>query len=143
VRGADLAAPGDAVVSVGPKGSGHYLGSGASLAAAQVAGAAALVRAQHPGMTAAETARRLTGAAYPASPPRLDPYAALTAVLDGGPGDVPVADPAQVVARPPEGPRHRALFVAGVCGGLVLLLAAAAAALPRGRARRWRPAGGA
>lgn len=142
VLGADLAAPGDAVVSTGPRGSGHYLGSGASLAAAQVAGAAALVRAQHPGMTAAETARQLTGAAYPASPPRLDPYAALTAVLDEGPGDVPVADPAQVAARAPEGPRYRALFVAGVCGGLVLLLAAVAAAVPRGRARRWRPAGG-
>ncbi|MFJ6853773.1 S8 family serine peptidase [Streptomyces sp. NPDC091271] len=141
VRGADLAAPGDAVVSVGPKGAGHYLGSGASLAAAQVAGAAALVRAQHPGMTAARTARQLIGAAYPATPPRLDPYAAMTAVLDGGLGGVPEAAPAHVAAPAPDGPRDRALFVAGICGGLVLLLAGAGVALPRGRARRWRPAG--
>ncbi|MEV8226011.1 S8 family serine peptidase [Streptomyces sp. NPDC079167] len=141
VRGADLAAPGDAVVSTGPKGAGHYLGSGASLAAAQVAGAAALVRAQHPGMTAAGTARQLTGAAYPATPPRLDPYAAMTAVLDGGPGGVPEAAPAQVAAPAPDGPRDRALLVAGICGGLVLLLAGVGVALPRGRARRWRPAG--
>ncbi|MFE5238798.1 S8 family serine peptidase [Streptomyces sp. NPDC056627] len=143
VRGADLAAPGDAVVGNGPEGAGHYLGSGASLAAAQVAGAAALVRAQHPGMTAAQAARQLTGAAYPASPPRLDPYAAMTAVLAGAPGAAPEAARARMPAPEPEGPRDRALLVAGICGGVVLLLAGAAAVLPRGRARGWRPAGGA
>ncbi|MGW4234847.1 S8 family serine peptidase [Streptomyces sp. NPDC004980] len=141
VPGVDLAAPGDAVVSVGPKGPGHYLGSGASLAAAQVAGAAALVRAQHPGMTAAEASRQLTGAAYPASPPRLDPYAAVTAVLAGGGGRVPGEEPAEVLVPASDGPRNRSVLVAGVCGGLVLLLAAVAAAVPRGRARGWRPAG--
>ncbi|MEK8145866.1 S8 family serine peptidase [Streptomyces sp. M10(2022)] len=65
VPGADLAAPGDAVVGIGPKGSGHYIGSGSSLAAANVAGAAALVRARYPKMTADEVSRQLTSAAYP------------------------------------------------------------------------------
>ena len=37
VFAADLAAPGDAMVSVGPRGTGHYIGSGSSLAAACVA----------------------------------------------------------------------------------------------------------
>ncbi|NED92643.1 S8 family serine peptidase, partial [Streptomyces sp. SID11233] len=54
VSGADLAAPGDAVVSIGPKGSGHFIGSGASFAAAHVAGAAAQVRARYPQLKAAE-----------------------------------------------------------------------------------------
>jgi len=42
--GGDLAAPGDALVGVGPRGSGHFIGSGSSFATAFVAGTAALVR---------------------------------------------------------------------------------------------------
>ncbi|MDX3850310.1 S8 family serine peptidase [Streptomyces sp. AK02-01A] len=141
VSAVDLAAPGDAVVSVGPKGPGHFLGSGASLAAAHVAGAAALVRAQHPDMTAAQVSRQLTVAAYPASPPRLDPYAAMTAVLTGARGTVPRPAPARVITRPSTAPRDRALIIAGVGTGLVLLTAAAAVVIPRGKARGWRPAG--
>ncbi|MGW6912027.1 S8 family serine peptidase, partial [Streptomyces sp. NPDC054940] len=38
-------------------------------------------------------------------------------------------------------PRHRALIIAGAGGGLVLLVAAGAVVIPRGRARRWQPAG--
>ncbi|MFI0508363.1 S8 family serine peptidase [Streptomyces sp. WSLK1-5] len=79
---ADLAAPGDGVVGIGPSGKGHYIGSGASLAAAYVAGTAALVRAAHPALTAAQTAAWLTRTAYPSDVPRLDPYAAVTAVRD-------------------------------------------------------------
>ncbi|MFJ5225922.1 S8 family serine peptidase [Streptomyces sp. NPDC088400] len=141
VPGADLAAPGDAVVSVGPEGSGHFIGSGASLAAANVAGAAALVRTRHPDMSAAEVSRQLTVAAYPAAPPRLDPYAALTAVLTERQGDRP--RPAAAVVPPAFSavPRERALVIAGVGGGIVLLVAAAAVVIPRGRARGWRPAG--
>ncbi|MFI9759003.1 S8 family serine peptidase [Streptomyces sp. NPDC051963] len=136
--GADLAAPGDAVVSVGPSGSGHYYGSGSSLAAAHVAGAAALVRARYPKLTADETARLLTVGSYPDNPPRLDPYAALTTVLTDGRGAAPRQAAAQLPEKAPNGPRHRALAIAGAGGGLVLLVAGAAVVIPRGRARGWR-----
>ncbi|MFE9252485.1 S8 family serine peptidase [Streptomyces sp. NPDC007088] len=139
VGGADLSAPGDALVSVGPKGAGHYFGSGSSFAAAHVAGAAALVRARHPEMTAAQVFRQLTETAYPSDTPRLDPYAAVTALLSGERGTVASPGPARVVAAAPTGPRERALILAGVGGGLVLLVAAAAVVIPLGRARGWRP----
>jgi hypothetical protein len=141
---ADLAAPGDGVISIGPTGAGHYIGSGASLAAAYVAGAAALVRSTHPGLTATETARRLTSAAYPADTPRLDPYAAVTSVQDPAASQQAAATPAAPVRLPsdPAGARatHRALVLAGAGGALVLLVAWAAVIAPRGRARGWRPA---
>ncbi|MCY0949236.1 S8 family serine peptidase [Streptomyces sp. H27-S2] len=137
--GADLAAPGDSVVGPGPQGAGHYLGSGSSLAAAHVAGAAALVRSRHPELTAAEVHDRLIASGYPETPPRLDPYAALTAVLTGPAGPVPRPEPARVPDPAPAAPRERALVIAAAGGGLVLLVAAAAVVVPRGRARRWRP----
>lgn len=142
MSGADLAAPGDAVVSIGPKGSGHFIGSGASFAAAHVAGAAALVRARYPELKAAQVSRRLTEAAYPAVPPRLDPYAALTAVPTDDKGTAPRPERAVVPPPPATEPRTRALVIAGLGGGLVLLVAAGAVVIPRGRARNWRPAGG-
>ncbi|WP_371660029.1 S8 family serine peptidase [Streptomyces sp. NBC_00280] len=141
VSGADLAAPGDSVVGLGPRGKGHFIGSGASLAAAHTAGAAALVRARHPEMSAAEVSRQLTEAAYPAAPPRLDPYAALTAVLAENAGAVPRPARAVVPAAVSEEPRRRALVVAAVGAGVLLLVAALAVVVPRGRARGWRPAG--
>lgn len=141
VSGADLAAPGDSVVGLGPRGKGHFIGSGASLAAAHAAGAAALVRARHPEMSAAQVSRQLTEAAYPAAPPRLDPYAALTAVLAKGPGSTPRPARAVVPAPVSPEPRRRAFVVAGVGGGVLLLVAALAVVVPRGRARGWRPAG--
>jgi membrane-anchored mycosin MYCP len=143
VFAADLAAPGDAVVSVGPKGAGNYIGSGSSLAAAFVAGTAALVRAYQPRLTAAEVASRLVVSAYPAAMPVLDPYAAVTAVPSTA--GAPAAGPAASVRMPgqaPSGPRTRALIIASVGGGIVALMAAAAAVVPLGRARRWRPARG-
>ncbi|MFI0778985.1 S8 family serine peptidase [Streptomyces sp. NPDC021212] len=140
-QGADLAAPGDAVVSVGPNGSGHFIGSGSSLAAANVAGAAALVRSRHPRMGAAEVSRQLVTAGYPAVPPRLDPYAALTAVLTDKQGTTPRPAPAKIPPAASPQPLNRALMIAGAGGGVVLLVAAAAVVIPRGRARGWRPAG--
>ncbi|QLH26627.1 S8 family serine peptidase [Streptomyces sp. Rer75] len=139
--GADLAAPGDAVVSVGPSGSGHFIGSGSSLAAANVAGAAALVRSRHPRMSAAQVSRQLITAAYPAVPPRLDPYAAVTTVLTDRQGATPRPGPAKVPPAASPRPFNRALLIAGAGGGVVLLVAAAAVVIPRGRARGWRPAG--
>ncbi|WP_324787844.1 S8 family serine peptidase [Streptomyces sp. H51] len=135
----DLSAPGSAMVSVGPEGSGHYIGSGASLAAAGVAGAAALVRAYHPGLTAAEVARRLLDTAYPSDVPRLDPYAALSLVQDRTRPSGRTPAPAQLPHPTDATPRNRSLAIAA--GGLttVLLLAAVAAVVPRGRTRNWRP----
>ncbi|MFJ9423629.1 S8 family serine peptidase [Streptomyces sp. NPDC101249] len=137
---ADLAAPGDAVVSVGPSGAGHFIGSGSSFAAANVAGAAALVRSRNPGMSAAQVSRQLVAAAYPAVPPRLDPYAALTAVLTDRQAAVPDAPRADIPPEASPVPRRRALMIAGAGGMLVALVAGAAVVIPRGRARGWRPA---
>ncbi|MER8223590.1 S8 family serine peptidase [Streptomyces sp. NPDC094143] len=139
VFAADLAAPGGAVVSLGPRGAGHYIGSGSSLAAAHVAGAAALLRAYHPRLDAAEVSRRLVAFGYPADVPQLDPYAALTAVPAGAPGRRPNLADVTPPERPATAPRTRALVVAAVGTALVLLVAALGAVIPRGRARGWRP----
>ncbi|MFE6904518.1 S8 family serine peptidase [Streptomyces sp. NPDC057717] len=141
-RHADLAAPGAGVIGIGPRGTGHFIGSGASLAAGYVAGTAALVRAANPELTAVETAKRLTATAYPADVPRLDPYAALTSVPDAtaqreAPAEEPVRLPKQHADAQAT---RRALLLAGGCGALILLVAWAAVIAPRGRARGWRAA---
>ncbi|WP_234318857.1 MULTISPECIES: S8 family serine peptidase [Streptomyces] len=135
----DLSAPGDEMVSVGPGGAGHYIGSGASLAAAGVAGTAALVRAYHPDLTAAEAARRLLDTAYPSDTPRLDPYAALSLVQDRVKPSAQAAVPARMPPPADPAPRTRSLTIAAVGLTTVLLLAALAAVIPRGRTRNWRP----
>ncbi|MGW3284593.1 S8 family serine peptidase [Streptomyces sp. NPDC001002] len=78
---ADLAAPGQGITGIGPRGKGNYLANGPSVAAAFVAGAAALVRAYYPDLSAAEVRDRLVAGAYPGEVPRLNPYGALSAVL--------------------------------------------------------------
>ncbi|MFJ6016957.1 S8 family serine peptidase [Streptomyces sp. NPDC092952] len=142
-RSADLAAPGDGVVGVGPRGTGHFIGSGASFAAGYVAGAAALVRSAHPELSAAGTARRLARTAYPADVPRLDPYAAVTSVQDAAAAPRAVRDDSVVLPSGDrgEGAARRAVWIAAAGVSLVLLVAWAALAAPRGRARGWRPAG--
>ncbi|WP_437050006.1 S8 family serine peptidase [Streptomyces sp. enrichment culture] len=135
----DLSAPGDEMVSVGPGGTGHYIGSGASLAAAGVAGTAALVRAYHPDLTAAEVTRRLLDTAYPSDTPRLDPYAALSLVQDRAKPSVRSPAPAHMPAPADPTPHTRSLAIAAVGLATVLLLAALAAVIPRGRTRNWRP----
>ncbi|NJQ02987.1 S8 family serine peptidase [Streptomyces sp. PLAI1-29] len=139
----DLSAPGDGVVGIGPEGKGHYIGSGSSLAAAQVAGAAALIRSYEPELTAAEVSRRLLEAAYPDHTPRLDIYAGLTAVLPAGKaGDRPVPEPAHVPPDTAAAARERALFIGGGALGMAVLVGAAMVVVPLGKARRWRPADG-
>ncbi|MGC9379079.1 S8 family serine peptidase [Streptomyces sp. MH13] len=135
----DLSAPGSAMVSVGPEGSGHYIGSGASLAAAGVAGTAALVRAYHPDLTAAQVSRRLLDTAYPSDTPRLDPYAALSLIQDRTTPSAPAPAPARMPPPADPTPRDRSLTVAAAGLATVLLLAALAAVVPRGRTRNWRP----
>ncbi|GGR83652.1 type VII secretion-associated serine protease [Streptomyces humidus] len=137
---ADLAAPGDKVVGAGPRGKGSFTGTGASFATAYVAGAAALVRSRYPKLSAEETARRLTGTAYPADTPRLDTYASLTVVPHTGRAAVSQGAPERRVVlslrADDPGPRRIALLV-GSAGLLAVLTAAAV----RGavRARRVRP----
>ncbi|MEW2077666.1 S8 family serine peptidase [Streptomyces sp. NPDC013433] len=135
----DLSAPGGEMVSVGPAGSGHYIGSGASLAAAGVAGTAALVRAYHPDLTAAEVTRRLLDTAYPSDTPRLDPYAALSLIQDRTTTPARTPAPAHMPAPADPTPHRRSLTIAAVGLATVLLLAALAAVVPRGRTRNWRP----
>ncbi|WP_232838881.1 S8 family serine peptidase [Streptomyces geranii] len=142
-READLAAPGDGVVGPGPRGGGHYIGSGASFAAGFVAGAAALVRAAHPGLTAAEVAGRLVSTAYPDAVPRVDPYAAVTSVGPGVEGrEVRAAAGEGAVVRlpgdPGAGPTRRAVLVAVGGGAGLLVVVWVAVVVPRGRARGWR-----
>jgi membrane-anchored mycosin MYCP len=58
-----LVAPGVDVVSLGPGGPGQWQGSGTSYAAPFVSGAAALVRAYHPELTAPQVKHRLEATA--------------------------------------------------------------------------------
>ncbi|MFI5689322.1 S8 family serine peptidase [Streptomyces sp. NPDC051636] len=135
-----LSAPGGAMVGIGPRGWGHYIGSGASLTAGCTAGAAALVRAHHPHGTAKEVSWHLLEAAYPADTPRLDRYAAMTMTLPHGTAARAAAPPAHMPALAEPAPGVRAWAVAG--GSLALVLpAAAAAVIPRGRARVRPPPG--
>lgn len=140
----DLAAPGDAMVGSGPGGTGHYIASGSSLAAAIAAGTAALIRERHPGLDPAEVAGRLLRTAYPADVPRIDPYAALSlSAATGSPqGTAALAEPPAQMPEPADtDPRDIALAVSGVCLTVVVLLGATAVVVPRGRARRWTPPG--
>ncbi|MFF5408533.1 S8 family serine peptidase [Streptomyces misionensis] len=134
----DLAAPGDQVSSIGPTGHGYFVGSGPSFAAAYVAGAAALVRAYHPQLTAEQTAERLRRTGYPGDVPRLDVNSAITGVL---PARVPTAGPSSagfraLPAAHDGGVVRSAVSVAAGAAGLALVLGAAAAA------RRRRDQGG-
>ncbi|MFD7437545.1 S8 family serine peptidase [Streptomyces sp. NPDC059861] len=143
--GIDLAAPGAGVVSGGPRGGGHYLGAGASVATAYAAGAAAVVRAAHPDDSPDAVVRRLTATAYPADIPQLDAYAAVTTVLDdaGAPaGAERAADPVAVrdTSAADRATGRATLFVL-VGSAAVLTVLWAAFTLPRARSRGWRPAG--
>ncbi|MFG2652059.1 S8 family serine peptidase [Streptomyces sp. NPDC048436] len=144
--GIDLVAPGAGVVSVGPRGGGHYLGAGASVAAAQAAGAAAVARATHPGESPKAIERRLTATAYPADIPQLDAYAAATTVL----GDLGAATGARRAAEPvtvrdtsaADRATGRATLFVLLGSAAVLAVLWGAFALPRARRRGWRPAEG-
>ncbi|WP_406453465.1 S8 family serine peptidase [Streptomyces sp. NBC_01622] len=138
---AAIAAPGDGVVGIGPAKNGHYIGSGASLAAGFVAGAAALVRSVHPDLTAAQTANLLRTSAYPADVPRLDPYAAVTSVLTGAsaPAAAAPASPVRLPADKAAGPLRRALWPASAGLAVIIAVVWLGLVLPRGRRLGWRP----
>ncbi|MEV6206035.1 S8 family serine peptidase [Kitasatospora sp. NPDC051914] len=102
-----LAAPGVGIVTAGKCGSSQYcLGSGTSDAAAYVSGAAALVRAKFPTLTAGQVANRLAKSA--AVPPSasgaklpdphfgygvIRPYEALTMDIPAGSPEGPLTKP--------------------------------------------------
>ncbi|MFB9909048.1 type VII secretion-associated serine protease mycosin [Allokutzneria oryzae] len=144
-----LAAPGVDVLSVGPRGPGHLAGTGTSYAAPFVAGTAALVRAYHPTLTAAQVKDRLIATAD--HPPRtmpdpqvgwgvVNPYAAVTAVL---PETKPRNGPVTIAAPAPPKPVEPAVWIAlAAAAGVAVALAGLAGVrqlAPQGRRRGWRP----
>jgi membrane-anchored mycosin MYCP len=151
----DLVAPGADVISLSRASAGHLSDNGTSYATPFVAGTAALVRAYHPRLTAAQVKRRLEltadhpGTALP--DPQVgwgivNPYHALTAVLpeEFGAQGAPVGQE-RVVARawsPPDtGPRDTAVRFAVGAGLVAVIGGLLAYVLPRGARRGWRPAG--
>ncbi|BEL09181.1 hypothetical protein Q0Z83_073720 [Actinoplanes sichuanensis] len=142
----DLVAPGVAVPTL-QTGRGVVESSGTAVAAGFVGAAAALLRAEDPGMTPAEATRRLiaTASPAPAGPAFgagvVSPYAALTArLVDTDARGLPALDP----APPPDDSsevfrRAVAMTAAVVAATLVMALSLAAAAIRRSRRRTWRP----
>ncbi|MEU3186696.1 S8 family serine peptidase [Streptomyces sp. NPDC006923] len=117
---ADLAAPGAGVSGIGPAGKGHYIANGASVAAAFVAGTAALVRSYHPELTAQQVAERLKNTSYPADVPVLDVNGALTRIQPAGARSQPRASSEihLVPQRGDDGATRRALVLTGGCAAL-------------------------
>jgi membrane-anchored mycosin MYCP len=151
--GVDLVAPATGVTALGPAG-GHYSVGGSTVAAAQVAGVAALLRAYRPTWTQSTVRQWLIDTAEPAPTTVefagafgagcVDGYAALLALA---PGERAAAGPQVVQAagelvRPPppdDTAADAARFAGIVIACLVIALAAAAVGL-HGRRRSRMPA---
>jgi membrane-anchored mycosin MYCP len=151
----DLVAPGEKVISLSRGGKGHLVDDGTSYATPFVTATAALVRAYHPNLTAAQVKRRLEqtadhpGTALP--DPQVgwgvvNPYNAVSAVLpqEFGAGvraktDKPMTTPRLVA--PDTTASQRAMTFAAAGGVIALLIALLAYVLPRGVRRGWRPPG--
>ncbi|MEB3367703.1 S8 family serine peptidase [Saccharopolyspora mangrovi] len=149
-----LVAPGNEVVGIAPRGNGQLVASGGGIGVAFVAGTAALVRAYHPELSAAQVRNRLQDTADhpPAELPDpqhghgvVNPVAAVTSVLPAESGEKPMAAAAPPVHLPPVPfadplPRLVALLVTGGVGLLVAVAGLGAVLLPRARRRGWRSA---
>lgn len=154
--GVGVVAPGQDLISTGAGGDGLVSGEGTSYAAAYVSGVAALVRAYHPLLSAAQVVQRIELTAdHPAGTlPSgdfgwgvVDPYTAVTAILPAE-GERALARPAPSpvpLAAPPVHSDHRGATVAYLAAAaavlLVVLVAALAVVIPAGHRRGWRPAG--
>ncbi|MFG1609971.1 S8 family serine peptidase [Actinoplanes sp. NPDC049265] len=146
-EGVDIVAPGVDILSTSNRAaSGYNLGTGTSDATAIVSGAAALIRAKYPDLSAADVVHRLTATATDAGPKgrddsygygRLNLMKALTADVPLAPADAaaataaPTGSAGDAGAAGPEGdddlPRALPLrkvvpVVLGVGAGLVVLI---------------------
>lgn len=149
-----VVAPGAKVLAA-TRIAGQAYVDGTSFATAFVSGTAALVRAAWPQLSAAQVIQRLEATASPARGGRdspgygaglVDPYRAVTDGLDTR---APAALPAYVAPPPNTALLARNAHVRHVANvaealafgvvGAVVLAALAAALLPRGRRRGWRP----
>jgi membrane-anchored mycosin MYCP len=152
-RYVQLVAPGGQIVAAAV-GRRYASWDGTSLAAPFVSAAAALVRQYRPDLPAADVVRRLIATADPApggpADPGyghgvLNPYRAVTETLSAGAAERPGPLPGVQAGRPGATTageirgRAAAVEFAAVGGVLVMLLAVAAAVIPHGRRRRWRP----
>lgn len=133
----DISAPGEAVMSLAPGGEGHAVAEGDAVAAAFVAGTAALVRAEYPDLSAARTAERLTSSAYPnhdagTGAGAVDPVGALSRTL--GPASGEGAEPEALALSPPVEPtKGRVLALVGLTALFVAMAGVGAAAARRRR----------
>jgi len=151
----DLVAPGGDVIAAAAAG-GHKQQNGTSYAAPFVAATAALVRDYRPDLSAPEVAARIIATTDPAPDGRgstaygagvLNPYRAVTeTVAAARPPAAPTLrratpDPALLArAKRRAQSRQTSLWLAVAGGGLAAIVVLFAVVLPRGAARRWRPA---
>ncbi len=131
----DLTAPGQSVLSLAPGGDGHAVGEGDAVAAAFVAGVAALVRSHDPELSAPQTAERLVLSAYPGSGAGfVDPVGALTRPLGPRSGGG-VEEERFALDLPMEPTKGRVMAVVGATALLVTVCAVGAAAVRRRKAK--------
>ncbi|WP_203769579.1 S8 family serine peptidase, partial [Actinoplanes nipponensis] len=141
----DLVAPGVDIPAPAP-GNEYVTGTGTSAAAAIVAGAAALIRARHPELRAADVVQRLTGTAIDRGDRGRDDYygfgqldllAALNDRTTVQPSTPQVTAPAPApVAVPADDDGGGVPPLVFVAAGVVLLLGAAVGAVLVARSRR-------
>jgi membrane-anchored mycosin MYCP len=150
-----VTAPGDNTLAA-TRVSGHQTWTGTSIAAATVAGIAALVRQAWPGLDPRGVLARITATADPTPGGQLGPsyghgladaYRAVTEPVAGVSADpIPGVgpSPANPVAEASARRWHRTTTIALIASGglafVLVLLVIGAAVLPKGQRHRWRAA---
>ena len=145
-----VVAPGQAVLTLAPGGTFKYQ-DGTSFAAPFVSGVAALLRAAHPTLTAAEVVSRIIttadgGTIAGTGAGMIDPLQAVTALLPAEGGAAARAPTRAVtmvsVPRPPPSDRVEGMLVASLTVGALAaaaLVLVGAVVIPAGRRRGWKP----
>jgi subtilisin family serine protease len=152
----DVMAPGDRVL-MPAAGGGHLVGSGTSFATPFVSGTAALIMQRFPKLRGRDVIDRIIATADPAPGGRhsheygygiVNPYRALTETVVPPNGakrsaaPLPTADPAVAALQHRRAQtRTTALRLAAAGLGVTAVVVLIAVVLPRGRHRRWSPAG--